>query len=323
MCRAQDGGNVLWSYIVLETARLESWLAEQHASSPSGEPSTIALVRSTLRNYLKSKLPVYAVPSAIMILDRMPLNPNGKIDKPALPLPSSADQSTAISERSTADAATRTPTESLLAHIWSNLLGTVAAETIGPEDSFFDLGGHSLIVTRLPFAVRQKFGAVDIPLQSIQDHARLRDYAAQIDQALDPQTTEGKTEQAAFYSIDARESAKLIPADIPTAHIDPSATLTALLTGATGFLGAFLLANLLSRPQIGKVFAHVRAKTNDAATQRIRQTCTAYGLWNASWETRLVCIAGDLEQEHLGVADVEWSRLVNEVDLVIANGARV
>lgn len=323
ICRNQKGENVLHSYIVIEKSRQKDWLDEQNASLSGQDVSEHELVRSSLKNLLRSKIPPYAVPSAIVILDRMPLNPNGKIDRPALPLPTSRDQSITVSQRSGAETADRTPTETELAQVWSSLLDDVPADAIGPENSLGDFGGHSLVFTRLPSAVRRKFPIKDIPLQSIYDHPRLRDYAAEIDRLLSGSSAKVNSEQTAFYSEDAKTTANTIPKSIPTAQSKTTADHSVLLTGATGFLGAFLLANLLSRQNVAKVFAHVRAKTSEAATQRVRQTCIAYGIWESTWEARLECVAGDLEQPHLGVRDQIWHRLIEEVDIVIANGAKV
>lgn len=324
---------MLVSYIVPEMSRWSTWLAERDMSDEEHDPSMSGMLkrfqalRDALKDYLKTKVPVYAVPSVIIALDRMPLNPNGKIDKPALPFPESAELSPSLPHRSSADTASRSSTEGTVAKIWSSLLQGVPADTINVDDSFFDLGGHSLMVTRLPFTVRQKFGDIDISLQDIQNFPTLRQYALQVDRAADPQGrvldyNSGAQKQGPQYADDARELARTMPESFPTATVDPVVAHTVLLTGATGFLGAFLLANLLSRENV-KVYAHVRAKTSEAAADRVRQTCTAYGVWHASWSEKLICIPGDLESPRLGVSEEKWAEMAEEVDMIIANGARV
>lgn len=92
-----------------------------------------------LRRFLAEKLPHYMVPSAFVWLDALPLNPNGKIDIPALPKPQEVSASPQ-------DTAPRNPTETALAAIFSDVL---EMDNVGIDSHFFDLGGHSLLATRL------------------------------------------------------------------------------------------------------------------------------------------------------------------------------
>jgi len=92
---------------------------------------------SELRGFLKEKLPEYMVPSAFVTLDALPLTPVGKLDRRALPAP---DQSRPDLE--SAYVAPRTPAERILADIWAEVLGV---EQVGVHDSFFELGGDSIL----------------------------------------------------------------------------------------------------------------------------------------------------------------------------------
>jgi L-aminoadipate-semialdehyde dehydrogenase len=96
------------------------------------------------------------------------------------------------------------------------------------------------------------------------------------------------------------------------------------LTGATGFLGAFVLQDLLTRnsPSV-EVVALVRAKDPGSALSRVKTTYQAYGIWNESWSSRLECVAGDLEKPNLGLSPDVWNRLTGEAGLVCHNGALV
>ncbi|HST60896.1 MAG TPA: amino acid adenylation domain-containing protein, partial [Longimicrobium sp.] len=100
-----------------------------------------------LRAHLRSGLPDYMVPGAIVVLDALPLNRNGKVDRGALPVPdASADAH---------GSAPRTPVEEVLADIWAEVLHV---DAVGAEDDFFALGGHSLLATRVISRVREVFG---------------------------------------------------------------------------------------------------------------------------------------------------------------------
>jgi amino acid adenylation domain-containing protein/non-ribosomal peptide synthase protein (TIGR01720 family) len=90
-----------------------------------------------LRSFLKDRLPEYMIPSAFVFLDRLPLSPNGKVDRRALPVP---DYAPATRERRLVGP--RTEAEAILARIWSAVLGI---DRIGVDDNFFELGGDSIL----------------------------------------------------------------------------------------------------------------------------------------------------------------------------------
>ncbi|HEX8087256.1 MAG TPA: amino acid adenylation domain-containing protein, partial [Blastocatellia bacterium] len=104
-----------------------------------------------LREHLEDRLPDYMIPSAFVTLDAMPLTPNKKVDKRALPPP---DQSRPELRQSYA--APRDAVEEELARIWADTLGL---DRVGINDNFFKLGGHSLLAIQLLLKVRQKLGA--------------------------------------------------------------------------------------------------------------------------------------------------------------------
>ncbi|HEX2206854.1 MAG TPA: amino acid adenylation domain-containing protein, partial [Longimicrobium sp.] len=132
-------------------------------------PDGAAPSTDELRQMLGKRLPDYMVPSAFVSLDAMPLTPNGKVDRKALPAPDwSAD----------ADyEAPRTATEQTLAALWCELLDV---DRVGRTDGFFALGGHSLRAARLAARVRGVF-SIEMPLRAVFEHAPLAELAAEID----------------------------------------------------------------------------------------------------------------------------------------------
>jgi myxalamid-type polyketide synthase MxaB len=115
------------------------------------QPAGSALPVSDLRAYLAKDLPAYMIPSAFVALEKLPVTPNGKIDRRALPAPSFNQVQPAPESVVTP----RTETEKALAAIWSDLL---EVECIGIHDNFFDLGGHSLLAAKLTARVEKAFG---------------------------------------------------------------------------------------------------------------------------------------------------------------------
>ncbi|MGW2846592.1 amino acid adenylation domain-containing protein, partial [Streptomyces sp. NPDC001274] len=113
---------------------------------------------SALRAHLQRDLPDYMVPTAFVPLERIPLTPNGKTDRRALPAPAS--------DRSGLDAAytePRTDTERTVTEVWSEVLGV---DRIGVHDDFFALGGHSLLATQVASRLRRRLGA-DVPVRTL------------------------------------------------------------------------------------------------------------------------------------------------------------
>ena len=129
--------------------------------------------------------------------------------------------------------------------------------------------------------------------------------------------------QEQSYSTDVDESFKEeLHWTYPSTEPDLSHGATIFLTGVTGFLGAYILKDLLSRANI-RVIAHVRAPTEAAGLKRIEETCQTYGIWSDDWLKRLSCVIGDLAEPILGLAKYAWDKVANEADIVIHNGAKV
>jgi amino acid adenylation domain-containing protein len=110
---------------------------EERAPSFVPRPSSLA---SELRTFLSKRLPDYMLPTAFVCLAAFPLMPNGKVDRRALPAP------TATGARVAAVAAPHTPMERMIAAIWQELLGV---DSVGLYDNFYDLGGHSLLISQM------------------------------------------------------------------------------------------------------------------------------------------------------------------------------
>jgi acyl carrier protein len=129
------------------------------------------LTTSELHRFLKSKLPDYMIPYAFISLDRLPIMPNGKVDRRALPAPE-RDRP----ELEESFVAARNPTEEVVAKIWGKVLGL---EVVGIRDNFFDLGGHSLLAIQVLSGIRRAF-AIEIPLRSLFDSPTVEELALQI-----------------------------------------------------------------------------------------------------------------------------------------------
>jgi amino acid adenylation domain-containing protein len=133
-----------------------------------------ALDPAQLREFVAAQVPAYMVPAAFVTLDALPVTPNGKVDRNALPDPA-WDRSAVTREFR----APSTPTEQLLATIWGEVLGI---EEVGVNDNFFALGGHSLLGMQVVSRIRLQW-PVALPLRAIFDTPTIAGLAAAVDAA--------------------------------------------------------------------------------------------------------------------------------------------
>jgi amino acid adenylation domain-containing protein len=146
--------------------RLVGWVV-LHRTDPTDRSDAKAALSSRLRETLPDSM----VPSAWVLLPALPLTPNGKVDRKALPAPETAVAGDFV--------APRTPTEEVLAGIWSEILGQAP---VGIHDSFFELGGHSLLAARVVSRLRDVFG-VELPLRALFERPTVEGLAAAVEEA--------------------------------------------------------------------------------------------------------------------------------------------
>ena len=335
----KDEEPTLVSYVVPEMQNWYQWLEQQRLSETSADDSMVGMLRrfkalvEEVRSHLKTKLPAYAVPTVFVPLRRMPLNPNGKIDKPALPFPDAAELSAATLRRSSSSTShvDRSETEALVAKIWANLIPHTIAKTIRPQDSFFDIGGHSILAQRVIMDVKRQWKGIDISMLTIIRHSTLRAFSSEVDRALDPiglrldgEQPDGGTDDSGSYSADALKLKPRLLNHYPNAHSQMFEPKTVLLTGATGFLGAYILRDILSyREPPTKVIVHVRSSNPLDGMDRIKRNCQAYDIWSESWRSRIKCVPGDLKKPKLGLSSQDWNEVAMEADVILHNGAQV
>jgi L-aminoadipate-semialdehyde dehydrogenase len=285
----------------------------------------------------------------------MPLNPNGKIDKPALPFPDTT-AAPRISKKSKTSSSSNqtpsmTPSETTIHDIWQRLLPSPPSP-IPVEDNFFDLGGHSILATRLIFEIRKAF-VVNAPLGLVFEQPTIKGLAGAIDALRqgdlgfantstntstskpsglteDQKNSEDVSASGEDYAKDLAKFTKLLPSSFASLPSDfASKPLTIFLTGATGFLGAFVLRDLLERrggaAKVKKVICLVRAKSAEQGMARLRDSGQGRAAWDEKWveEGRVECVVGDLADEKFGLDAKTWERIAEEADSVVHNGALV
>ncbi|QIR36238.1 amino acid adenylation domain-containing protein [Tolypothrix sp. PCC 7910] len=265
-----------------------------------------------LRNYLKEKLPDYMVPSAFVVMESLPLTPNGKIDRRSLPEPKK--------ERpflSKAYVAPSTVLERQLAEIWSQIL---EIEQVGIYDNFFELGGHSLLIVQLLTQVEDAL-QVKIPLFYLLREPTIAGCIKSIDALQNLDSTKPIEE---VTKVDLLAEAVLDPEILPEVpFVEPTNEAEHIfLTGATGFLGAFLLHELLQQTS-ANVYCLIRASNLEEGRYKIQTNLERYMLWSDELNSRIVPLLGDLSRPFLGLNHQTFIDLASKLDLIYHAGAFV
>ena len=146
----------------------------------------VEVAAQDLRQFLHERIPAYMVPTTFVLMEKLPLTPNGKVDRRALPSPNELSTQTP-----TESEAPLNEIESALGDIWREVIGL---DEVQRGDNFFDLGGHSVLVTQMLTRVRRAFG-VELTLRNVFETPSLGELAQLIDQQLAevPETGIGET----------------------------------------------------------------------------------------------------------------------------------
>jgi amino acid adenylation domain-containing protein/thioester reductase-like protein len=257
---------------------------------------------SGLKSYLKSKLPDYMVPSAFVELNIFPLTPNEKIDKKALPPPT--DSHTNFVPPSN-------PIEEKLVAIWSRILGH---PELGVTDNFFALGGHSLSATQLISQIQQEFG-LELPLSCIFESPTIAGLA----EVLASEDLPHLSCPDLSLEVDLEETINL--QRLPCGNYSQPEFV--FLTGASGFLGAHLLYDILSTSNAA-VYCLIRAQDTNHAMQRLDKIFESYNIHlDPNQRARIIPAPGDLSQPHLGLMPSLFKSICDNVSVIYHNGSEV
>ena len=274
-----------------------------------GDTSELAL---HLRTFCQENLPDYMIPSAFMFMDALPLIPSGKVDRRALPAPNR--HRPALKEDFVAP---RTQVEKRLSEIWSQVL---EVEPVGIHDDFFCLGGNSLQAIQLIFKVRETFRA-ELPIVSLFDAPTVAKFAELISASIcsSPTVTSDDT-TISELEAEAALDPTINPGSLPIKLVCEPDNI--FVTGATGFLGAFLLYELLEQTG-ANIHCLVRAANPEAGKQKLQSNLEKYLLWNEKNSSRIIPVLGDLTQPLLGVSKEQFLKLALEIDVIYHNGASI
>jgi nonribosomal peptide synthetase DhbF len=271
---------------------------------------------TALRAAAGKQLPEHMVPAGFVLLATLPLTPNGKLDRAALPTPDPLALAPSRPAREPA-----TPTEAKLCQLYAQVLGRDGVHDA--DANFFEIGGHSLLAIQLGRRIRDEIRA-DFPIAGVyttpvlSELARLLDGSEPLSEALDldrdstlPAHIKGTANAAGAAQLDLDLDLSL-----------PTHARRVFLTGATGYVGSYLLANLLSE-STATVVCHVRAPDDATARQRLLQALRDQRLDEAWNDARIEIVLGDLAQPRLGLDDAGVRTVRDTCDSIIHCGAKV
>ena len=260
-----------------------------------------AALAEQLRGHLKAVLPEHMIPGAFVMLESLPLTSNGKLDRKALPAPDGAAHVRRRYE------APQGEVEEMLARIWQELLHV---DRVGREDNFFELGGHSLLV--LPaLSMVKKCIPCALHVTDLYRAPQLRELAAQIEHGV-----------TAAERIDLSREATLDNGIVANYRTPRAPAEAILLTGCTGFVGRFLLMQLL-RDTGATIYCLVRAPSSQKATERIKAILSRWDLWDNRYRNRIIAIPSDLGLPKLGIDPETYRTMCQSIDCIFHCAASV
>jgi thioester reductase-like protein len=277
--------------------------------------------RPSLQNYLAERLPRYCLPDRIIPVDMLQLTPSGKIDRQALLAVAAKSES----RKQCQVVAPSNDLEKILLEAFSSVLGK---KELNMEADFFDWGGNSLKAIRLSTLLCEQLKQ-EIPVRMIFLHPTVAQLAAMLhneeqgavknNQTVAPcQETHGPP----LYGPEADSQlldASFTPPPWPKSWPDSRAIF---LTGASGFLGAFLLAELLEQTH-ATLYCLVRCSRPEDGMARLISKLKTVDIWHPEYERRIAPIPGDLAMPLFGLDPRAFSELGQCLDMIYHNGALV
>ncbi|XP_026818153.1 LOW QUALITY PROTEIN: uncharacterized protein LOC113557060 [Rhopalosiphum maidis] len=276
------------------------------------------LSASSLKQRLKLKLPFYMVPPFFFFLDRLPVvEASGKLDKSVLPK-IILDKSNGILIENW-----KTQTEKTVATIFCKALKTYSLDV---EDNFFENGGHSLLAASVIGELNNTFGT-QLRVYDLFLNPNVKAMASLLDQNISASNEINLMKELNNLVDDSIISDKMIRWFWRAANLNKNKFTNGnvLLTGATGFVGAFILQKLL-QTQVN-IFCLIRDSAEFKPLEKLEQTMKKYninvGSLNSPFYSKVVILKGDVSLIQFGMSDDDYEAICYDIDYVIHAAAQV
>ncbi|KAE8151061.1 hypothetical protein BDV25DRAFT_153296 [Aspergillus avenaceus] len=272
------------------------------------------------RRILAPFLAHYMIPALWVELDDLPTHEvTGKVDLKNLPPPISSIQINGHGPKPAKDSISLDE----IAGIWSPVLKTMKT-LLKPNDNFFDLGGHSLSLADLSSRLSRHFG-FRVPITRLAEDTTLTGHLNTVRSIRDGHTAAVQADLPAVLRADATLDDDIQPVKTSLCSIDKADTV--LLTGVTGFLGAFLLHDLVENTSAHIVclvrFNEPHDDDQPSGVARIRRNLLDLGLWRDSIMERVEIIPGNLSRTRFGLSPDAFDELAGRVQVIVHAAATV
>ncbi|KAN0065680.1 hypothetical protein ACQY0O_000810 [Thecaphora frezii] len=284
----------------------------------------------TARQTLISSLAHYMIPTLWVVLESLPTHEvSGKVDLKNLPAPAAAiAAASGLSSRTRSPAPDEMINIKSIARLWALSLN-MNPDTIleaGKSVSFFDLGGHSLLLADLATRISKTMGGFSVPLSELAGSPTLQGHVQVTLNARDGHNAAVQADLPSILRADCVLADELRPPPGTRACLLHQAD-TVLLTGATGFLGGFLLHDILQNTT-ARVICLIRFNApyrtdRSAAMARLRRNMLDLGLWDNSMLDRIDVLPANLSRNRLGLVPEVYEELVSRVQVVVHCAAQV
>jgi amino acid adenylation domain-containing protein/thioester reductase-like protein len=304
-----------------ERRQLLAFLELDPATTGTQEQTEVTL--ASVLEFLAQRLPDYMVPRQLLPLERIPLSVNGKVDHAAL-----AVLSAEYSAQADGPVAPRTALEHTILQAWSRV---IADCQIGVTDNFFELGGDSVLATLL---VRELNAAlpVAIEMHELFENLTIESLAALYQSRFSDEAGQGIAvlgQPAGSASAPVLEDVSAAVKQLAALKFDqtpgatPAVPRAILVTGATGWVGAHLLPELLARTD-ATIHCLVRAASPAEGMQRLLENLQRCGIrLESAWTDRIEAVCGDLAHPDCGLNADQWQTLAAGVDAIYHLGGTV
>lgn len=274
-----------------------------------------AKVLQNIKAKLQQIMPAYMLPDKIFIVNQMPLNHAGKIDKKLLEIPENQSKNNNLPKWKE-DNLTQ-----IVTHIWKDLL---SLEEVNEEDDFFELGGHSLLLAQLHMLLPEPVRNL-ISLPELYIYTTISAFVNEVENRMVKTEISQKSKAEMMINELINDSELHIDFNIsespnPDILSNPKSIF---LTGTTGFVGSHLLEELLQQTS-ANIYCLVRASSPEEGLERIKSTFEKFKLsWSPDYDSRIIAMTGDLSLPHFGMENQNYDFITNHIEIIYHSGSSV
>ncbi|WP_426278652.1 amino acid adenylation domain-containing protein [Chryseobacterium sp. S-02] len=272
-------------------------------------------VLQNIKAKLQQVMPAYMLPDKIFIVDQMPLNHAGKIDKKLLEIPENQTKNSNLPKWKEDNLI------QVVTHIWKDLL---SFEDVKEEDDFFELGGHSLLLAQLHMLLPEPVRNL-ISLPELYIYTTISAFVKEVENRMLKTEISQKSKAEMMISELIKDSELHIDFNIDKA---PNPDIlknpkSIFLTGTTGFVGSHLLEELLHQTS-ANIYCLVRASSPEEGLERIKATFKKFKLsWSDDYDNRVIAMTGDLSLPHFGMENENYNFITHHIEVIYHSGSSV